>query len=257
MKQIFATFSFVLFIFSCNTNNKRIATTEIIETSSDTIKIVKETHFNITKDFVLGKFDYKNDSTFIKVNTEHSTKDIYLQNEAYNAFLELANSAKNVGIELKIISGTRNFEEQKTIWERKGEKYQNLKPLERALKILEYSSMPSSSRHHWGTDIDINSLNNSYFNSGKGLKEYEWLTTHANDFGFYQVYTEKNKDRTGYNLEKWHWSYLPLASKYLELYNKRIINDDINGFSGYEQAQKIMIIKYYVNGISKEAKKHK
>ena len=53
--------------------------------------------------------------------------------------------------------------------------------------------MPSTSRHHWGTDIDLNSLNNSYFSSGKGLKEYDWLTTNANHYGFYQVYTdEKN-----------------------------------------------------------------
>ena len=32
----------------------------------------------------------------------------------------------------------------------------------------------------------------------------------------------KRIGRTGYNLEKWHWSYLPLASKYLEFYNKKI-----------------------------------
>lgn len=257
MKQIIAAFSLVLFIFSCNTNDKRIVTTEIIEIPSDTVKVVKEVQLNITKDFVLGKFNYKSDTTFVKVNSEYSSKLIYLQNEVYTAFLKLLDSAESSGIELKIISGTRNFEEQKVIWERKWKKYSNLEPLERAYKILEYSSMPSSSRHHWGTDLDLNSLNNSYFNSGKGLAEYEWLTTHANDFGFYQVYTEKNKNRTGYNLEKWHWSYLPLASKYLDFYNKRVINDDINAFSGYEQAQKTKIIKDYVNGISKKAKDYK
>ena len=214
MKHILATFSFVLFIFSYNTSDKRIVSTEIIETPLDTIQIVEEVQPYITKNFILGKFDYRKDSTFVKVSSKHSTKSVHLQNEVYTAFLEMLDSASKVGIELKIISGTRNFEEQKAIWERKWKTYQNLKPLERTLKILEYSSMPSSSRHHWGTDIDLNSLNNSYFNSGKGLNEYQWLTTHANDFGFYQVYTEKNKDRTGYNLEKWHWSYLPLASKY-------------------------------------------
>jgi LAS superfamily LD-carboxypeptidase LdcB len=169
----------------------------------------------------------------------------------------MLDSAKHSGFELKIISGTRNFEEQKSIWERKWLKYKNLEPLERALKILEYSSMPSSSRHHWGTDIDLNSLNNSYFNSGKGLAEYNWLSTHANSFGFYQVYNEKSKHRTGYNSEKWHWSYLPLASEYLKFYNKRIVNSDINGFSGYEQAQKVKIIKDYVNGISEKARNYK
>ena len=33
-----------------------------------------------------------------------------------------------------------------------------------ALQILLYCSMPSTSRHHWGTDIDIHHYNgNSYF----------------------------------------------------------------------------------------------
>ncbi|NJK84501.1 MAG: M15 family metallopeptidase [Saprospiraceae bacterium] len=43
-------------------------------------------------------------------------------------------------------------------------------PQERALKILKYSSMPGTSRHHWGTDIDLNSFSNSYFEQGEGKK---------------------------------------------------------------------------------------
>ena len=80
----------------------------------------------------------------------------------------MVEAAEKEGISFKIISGTRNYFEQKAIWERKWQKYTALEPIERAKKILEYSSMPSSSRHHWGTDIDLNSLNNSYFNNGKG-----------------------------------------------------------------------------------------
>lgn len=247
---------------SCNTNDKKIADTELKKTSIDTImqdstRAIVKSNLNITKDFVLGKFDYRSDSSFVKVDSEHSTKSLFLKKETYKAFLDMVDSAKSSGIELKIISGTRNFDEQKAIWERKWKKHENLEPLQRALKILEYSSMPSSSRHHWGTDMDINSLNNSYFNTGKGLKEYEWLTTYANSFGFYQVYTEKDQDRTGYNLEKWHWSFLPLASHYLEFYNQKIVNEDINGFNGFEQAEKVNIIKDYVNGISKKAKDYK
>jgi D-alanyl-D-alanine carboxypeptidase len=254
MKYIFTAlfFVFVLLIFSCG--DKKVHQIEITEITLDTLKT--DDNLGITKDFVLGKFDYKSDSTFIKISPQYSSKEIYLNIEVSYAFLDMYNAAINDTIDLKIISGTRNFEEQKAIWERKWKKNKNLQPLQRAVKILEYSSMPSSSRNHWGTDIDLNNLNNSYFNSGKGLKEYEWLTTNANTFGFYQVYTEKNQDRTGYNLEKWHWSYLPLASKYLKFYNTKIINDDINGFDGYEQAQQVKIINNYVNGISKKAKEY-
>lgn len=254
MKHILTTFSFVFMLSSCNLGGEKLSQIKISEVAFNSLKTVRKPDFNSTKKFVLGKFDYKSDSTFSKISPPYSSKELYLNMQVTDAFLDMYNAAKTDKIELKIISGTRNFKEQKVIWERKWKKHHNLKPLQRALKILEYSSMPSSSRHHWGTDIDINSLNNSYFHSGKGLKEYEWLKTYANDFGFYQVYTAKDKDRAGYNLEKWHWSYLPLASKYLEFYNKYIINEYINGFSGYEQAQEVKIIKDYVNGISKKAK---
>ncbi|WP_299116307.1 M15 family metallopeptidase [uncultured Winogradskyella sp.] len=257
MKQLSVIFSFILICFSCNTKPKEIIKTTYKEVATETKKTIKNPPLSITKDFVLGKFDYKSDSSFVKVSTVHSTKEVHLNNEVYNAFLLMADSALKSGIKLKIISGTRNFYEQKVIWERKWEKFSNLKPIERAKKILEYSSMPSSSRHHWGTDVDLNSLNNSYFNSGKGLETYNWLIAHANTFGFYQVYTDKENNRTGYNLEKWHWSYLPLASQYLEFYNTNIDIKDIKGFDGSKLAEKINIIEDYVNGISKKAKKYK
>jgi len=257
MKQILIGFSIICFAFSCKKTDKTIVTSKIINEPLDSTPTVKEPKLNITKDFVLGKFNYKQDTTFIKVSNTHSAKTLYLNKEVYNAFLKMHNAAKVDSISLKILSGTRNFSEQKAIWERKWQKYANLKPLERAQKILEYSSMPSSSRHHWGTDLDLNSLSNSYFSTAKGLKEYQWLKTNANTFGFYQVYTEKNEYRTGYNLEKWHWSYLPLASKYLDFYNKRIISDDIKGFKGSNLAQKLNIINAYVNGVSKKVKTYK
>ena len=227
------------------------------ETAVDSILVPENLLSNITKDFILGKLDYKTDTRFVKVSSEHSTKLIYLQDEVYTAFLKLLDAAKKDGIQLKILSGTRNFNEQKAIWERKWKTYNNLKPLECAFKILEYSAMPSSSRHHWGTDIDLNSLNNSYFNSGKGLEIHQWLVNNANDFGFYQVYTEKSNGRTGYNFEKWHWSYLPLANNYLEFYNTYISNKDITGFIDSELAENLKVKENYVNGVSDKVKNYK
>ena len=206
----------------------------------------------ITKDFVLGKFNYTKHDAFEKVSASHSSKTIYLNKNCYEAFKAMYKQAKADGINLKIISGTRNFYEQKSIWERKWKKYESLDPNARALKILEYSSMPTSSRHHWGTDMDLNNLNNSYFEKGEGLKIYNWLLKHAKAYGFKQVYTEKTHGRTGYNKEKWHWSYMPLAETYLEFYNANISYADIIDFKGFEQAQELDVIKYYVNGISKD-----
>ena len=215
----------------------------------DVRKTIKDT-LTITKELVLGKFNYRNHIDFIKLSHEHASKPMYLNKEVYKAFVKMYESAKKENINLTIISGTRNFKEQKAIWERKWDKYKELAPVNRAKRILEYSSMPTTSRHHWGTDIDLNNLNNHYFEKGKGLKEYQWLIDNANVFGFYQAYNCKRFGRTGYNEEKWHWTYLPLSQKYLSFYNKNIKYTDIVGFSGASLASQNKMIEHYVNGIS-------
>lgn len=256
------THSFLLlisFLTFCTENpkiNNKKSNNFVSSKNKDSTKIIT-TNLTINKNFVLGKFNYKVDTTFVKVSTKHSSKSIYLKNETYAAFKKMHRQAQKEDITLTIISGTRNFYEQKYIWERKWKKYNYLNPKKRAEKILEYSSMPSTSRHHWGTDIDLINLNNSYFEKGRGKKEHDWLVKNANNFGFYQVYTNKKNGRTGYNLEKWHWSYLPLAAKYLNYYNNNISYKNINGFKGAEFAEKVNIITNYVNGISEKSKKFK
>lgn len=206
--------------------------------------------YRVNKNFLLGKTDYHKEFGFMKVTADHATKPLFLKEETYLAFIEMYEAAKKEGISLRIISGTRNFHEQKAIWERKWKAFSDLTSEERMQKILEFSSMPGTSRHHWGTDMDLNNLENSYFESGKGKLEYEWLTRNAEKFGFYQVYTSKDAGRTGYAEEKWHWSYLPLADLYLRLYNELVEYSDIADFKGAELAEQINMIPHYVNGIS-------
>ena len=102
---------------------------------------------------------------------------MYLEKQTAVSFKKMKSAAEKDGINLIIVSGARNYYSQKSIWERKFKNNQSrgLNPLENARKILRYSSMPSTSRHHWGTDIDINSLEPSYFESGRGKREYDWL----------------------------------------------------------------------------------
>jgi len=204
---------------------------------------------NYNKNLLLGKFDYRKDSSFVIISKNLSSKTIYINKVVNDSFLKMSANAKDDGINLIVVSGTRNFIEQKRIWERKWNNSTQVSPIKKALKILEYSSMPSTSRHHWGTDIDLINLNNSYFNNGKGLKEYNWLFSNAHKYGFYQVYTDKIQGRTGYNMEKWHWSFKPLSDLYLDLYLKNINYSDINGFLGSDIAKEIDVINQYVNGI--------
>ena len=204
-----------------------------------------------SRTFLTGRFNYRIDSSFVRVPDSLSSKEIFLKKLTYQAFFKMQQEARKSGVRLRVISGTRNFSEQKAIWERKwAVESQTLKdPVAICRKILSYSSMPSTSRHHWGTGMDINSLQSNYFKSGRGLKEYQWLTAHAKTFGFHQVYSNKNSGRTGYNVEEWHWSYMPLASNYLKAYNTTITYKDINGFTGSENAPKVRMIEDFVNGI--------
>ena len=144
---------------------------------------------------------------------------------------------------------------QKSILERKYSRYkkEGFSDIEIIKKIMIWSAMPTTSRHHWGTEIDINGFDD-YFNgeNEKANKEYKWLVNNAPKFDFYQVYTEKGsgKRKNGYNEEKWHWSYMPLAYEYLKLYQEIITYEDISGFSSSKFAEEVDVINKYVLGIS-------
>ena len=84
-------------------------------------------------------------------------ESIRLLPEAGKAFVAMREAALEEGIEIEIVSAYRSYERQKFIWNRKF--YSNAKkgisPMENINKIIEYSTLPGTSRHHWGTDIDI------------------------------------------------------------------------------------------------------
>lgn len=201
---------------------------------------------------LLGQFEPSKHADFSLIAKEHTSKEgIYMRTEAYKAFQEMSAAAKKEGVTITIISATRNFNYQKGIWEKKWlrEKYKGWSELEKVKDILKYSSMPGTSRHHWGTDVDFNSVELAYFTSGTGLKLYNWLMAHGADYGFYQTYTDKKAGRTGYEEEKWHWSYMPVAKEMLKQYNAIITYDDISGFSGSASAKSADVVALYVNGI--------
>tara|TARA_B110000495_G_scaffold201821_1_gene220232 strand:+ start:591 stop:1241 length:651 start_codon:yes stop_codon:yes gene_type:complete len=208
------------------------------------------------KDLLIGKFKVEIHPYFILVDKKyHEKSEMYLQKQTLESFIKMREAAEKDGIQLTIISGTRDFYSQKSIWERKYNNYEKegLSEIEIIKKIMLWSSMPTTSRHHWGTDIDINGFDD-YFSeeNKKANKEYKWLLINAPKFDFCQVYTEKGegKRRTGYNEEKWHWSYMPLARKYLDLYQRIVTYEDISGFSGSQFAKEMDIINKYVFGIS-------
>jgi D-alanyl-D-alanine carboxypeptidase len=208
---------------------------------------------------LLGKINPATHPDFVPVGKPYTDKPgMYLHKEAFSDYQKMFLAAKKAGIILKIISSTRTFSQQKAIWEGKWTRFaqEAPDPKQRALKILEYSAMPGASRHHWGTDIDLNDLNNPAFEKGgKFAKLYEWLQAHAHEYGFCQPYTPKDEKRpNGYFEERWHWSYTkvatPLTTKYLQI----VKNDMITGFQGAETAGLIDVVENYVGGINTACK---
>jgi hypothetical protein len=217
--------------------------------------------------YLIGDVDPAHDPMFAKIPEKYlGGSRAWGHKDAVDAFVRMAEDAEGNGYKLKAVSAFRSFSDQKQIWEDKwsGKTLVEKKklpvstpdPKARALKILEFSSMPGTSRHHWGTDFDINNLNNSYFNTRDGKRIYDWLTQHAEAYGFCQVYSAKGPDgrATGYEEEKWHWSYMPVASWYLKQYPIDVGYERLTGFEGASAARDIDVIKNYVQGINPECK---
>jgi zinc D-Ala-D-Ala carboxypeptidase len=203
----------------------------------------------VTTDYLMGKFDPTKHPDFIIIDKKHALKpDMYLRKEAYEAFKKMAIAAEKDGIILNIISATRNFDYQKQIWDTKWNALKDKTAEARAKNILQYSAMPGASRHHWGTDIDMNNLSNPFFEKNGGKKIYDWLVTHASTYGFCQPYTAGRK--TGYKEEKWHWTYLPLSKNFTAIAGKYLKNDMITGFKGSETALKLDIVNNFILGIN-------
>ncbi len=219
---------------------------------TETVTVVEKTvKTPITIEYITGKFEPRFHPDFVVVDKKYAERDsLLLRKETYEAFKKMHFAAHKEGLDLTIISATRNFNYQKGIWERKwADLSKKMSDPEKIAKnILLYSAMPSSSRHHWGTDIDFDNLSNTYFEKGKGKLIYDWMKKNASKFGFCQPYTAGRA--SGYQEEKWHWTYMPLSKDFTAFAEKNLKNEQVSGFKGAETAAKLDIVKNYVLGIN-------
>ena len=164
-------------------------------------------------------------------------------------FTALQHAAKQQGFTLHVASAFRSFERQMHIWNNKysgntaildkNEKaidIQNISEIDKLYKLLHWSALPSASRHHWGTDIDVydptllpanQSLQlqkSEYLNGGYFSELTEWLGNNIQQFGFYRPYQD---DQGGVAQEPWHISYFPLADDFLKQLNIELIEQTL------------------------------
>lgn len=153
----------------------------------------------------------------------------YLNPVVLENLIKLLEDALDNGIHIGIYSGFRSFNHQLNIWNSKllGNKiildklglpinHSDYSQEEKIELLYKWVSIPSMSRHHWGTDIDIYEssfpitqnftlLPADFINDGKFFKLYDWMKKHAFKYGFFMPYSN----------EPWHWSYKPLSDKFL------------------------------------------
>ena len=182
------------------------------------------------------EFEYSILELMGKAEIELHGEGINLRKEAHDAFVEMKKAAYSDGIDLKIVSSYRSFDRQAGIWERKYVKYteeDGMEPLAAIDKIIEYSTIPGTSRHHWGTDVDIvdgyrkvegDVLAPSKFSEGGPFADFKkWMDEHSKNYDFCLVYTDEPK-RRGFKYEPWHYSYAPLSVPMLtEFRSKNIV----------------------------------
>jgi hypothetical protein len=148
------------------------------------------------------------------------------------AFCAMQEAALLDGIDLQLVSAYRSFERQQYIWEDKFKRYtaEGLTPKQAIERILAYSTIPGTSRHHWGTDIDVTDVNTpkqkqllvpeKFHENGPFVPLLQWMEKNAHRFGFYLVYTD-DVNRSGFSYEPWHYTYMPEAIQYQKQYDSR------------------------------------
>ena len=168
-----------------------------------------------------------------------------LHKEVAGPFSALCAAANADGIDIKIVSSFRSYQRQADIWQAKlsGKRavldmhgntvnITTLSGKARLDAVLLYSALPGASRHHWGTELDIydaGAVENGY-QPRLAPQEYasdgpfdalqQWLTEHADAFGFFLPYQHY---QGGVAAEPWHLSYQPLAQQYLAAFSPSIL----------------------------------
>lgn len=181
---------------------------------------------------------------------------INLRAEAHDAFVEMKKAAYSDGIDIKVVSSYRNFARQESIFERKFERYtedDGMKPLDAIDKIIEYSTIPGTSRHHWGTDIDLidgyrkvdgDVLVPEKFEAGGPFETFKkWMDENSKTFDFHLVYTKEPR-RKGFKYEPWHYSFSPISKPMLKAFRSKNILQLM-------QRETFLGSEYFTNGFIK------
>ncbi|MBN2227484.1 MAG: M15 family metallopeptidase [candidate division Zixibacteria bacterium] len=120
---------------------------------------------------------------------------IYVQSDTRSALIEMAKRAERDSVFFTVKSGYRSPAYQRSLIKRRldsGAVY---------TEVLKIVAPPGYSEHHTGRALDLAIPDSPFYHS----RTYQWLKTHARDFGFVETYPRS--DSTVMHWEPWHWYY--------------------------------------------------
>lgn len=148
-----------------------------------------------------------------------------------DAFMRMRAAARADGIDLVPYASFRDFNAQLRIWNKKfggrkmlydlderGRDFASLSQEDLVWAILNWHSLPGTSRRHWGTDIDVvdqavmpagykpTLLPSEAGEGGLFHPLHRWLDVHIEAYGFFRPYQHA---AGGMYPEPWHLSYAP------------------------------------------------
>ena len=150
--------------------------------------------------------------------------DNSLREEAYNAYIEMADAAREEDMYFYVSTSYRSYDFQTALYN----KYLETDSQE---VVDTYSSRPGFSDHQTGLTVDIRDYDKT-FDDVKDTEEMLWLRDNSYLYGFIMRYPEGKEDITRYEYEWWHFRYVGKEAA-------KIIHDDGITFDEYYE--------YYVN----------
>lgn len=185
----------------------------------------------------------------IENNIELIGQKFQCHHEVLVPLAKLIRQSEIDGIPLRIVSSYRSFEQQLAIWNKKyyqevelnlrdgsSINSQDLDGEARVKAILNYSALPGTSRHHWGTDFDI--FDACAIDQGYEVQlleaEFEeqgpcgnlnlWLEQTLATYQFFKPYLT---DKGGVACEPWHISYHPISHSALQEFPVALLTQTI------------------------------
>lgn len=121
---------------------------------------------------------------------------------------QMCAAAEKDGINLLVISSHRTNARQTVLYNNQVNKQKANHPEMSDAEVKKLaatiSAYPGTSEHEVGLAVDFNSVEQSFENTA----EFQWLKTHAAEYGFILRYTKEKQDITGVIYEPWHYRYV-------------------------------------------------